>query len=56
MFSVRELSAAEQSFESCRRKYLQKQGGVRDMQANEIGDVDVAISLCWDSRMTEGRY
>jgi hypothetical protein len=42
MFSVRELSAGEQSFEGCRRKYLQKQGGVRDMQANEIGDVDVA--------------
>ena len=42
MFSVRELSAGGQSFEGCRRKYLQKRGGVRDMQANEIGDADVA--------------
>jgi hypothetical protein len=42
MFSVRELSAGEQSFDGCRRKYLQKQGGVRDMQANEIGDADGA--------------
>lgn len=28
--------------EGRRRKYLQKQGGVRDMRPNEIGDADVA--------------
>jgi len=42
MFSVKEVSAGKQNFEGCRRKYLQKQGGVRDMRANEIGDADVA--------------
>jgi len=42
MFSVRVLSAGKQSFEGCRRKYLRKQGGVRDMRANEIGDAEVA--------------
>jgi hypothetical protein len=28
--------------EGRRRKYLQKQGGVRDMRPNEIGDTHVA--------------
>jgi hypothetical protein len=47
------LSAGEQTFEGCRRKYLQKQGGVRDMRANEIGVADAAYLFMM--RLRDGR-
>lgn len=48
-----ELSAGEQIFEGCRRKYLRKQGGVRDMRANEIGDA--AVAYLFVMRLRDGR-
>jgi hypothetical protein len=53
MFSVGELSAGEQIFEGCRRKYLRKQGGVRDMRADEIGDP--AVAYLFVMRLRDGR-
>jgi hypothetical protein len=50
-----EVSAGKQSFEGCRRKYLQKQGGVRDMRDKRDRRCSGGLSLCAETQRRQAQ-